>query len=135
MTVIQGALFAAVLAYASVIDIRTRTVPNRIHALLLLTGLLTVSLSSVLWALTLFSVFFIVALATDIGGGDVKLAGMCGFVLGKAAVPSLLAGLTAFVVFTVMYCIIRRKPIKGTSLPLVPFIAFGCLLFLMNWSG
>ncbi|HCA31161.1 MAG TPA: prepilin peptidase, partial [Ruminococcaceae bacterium] len=71
MTVIQGALFAAVLAYASVIDIRTRTVPNRIHALLLLTGLLTVSLSSVLWALTLFSVFFIVALATDIGGGDV----------------------------------------------------------------
>ena len=87
-------------------------------------------LSSLLGAGLGFAVLLGAALASrdgnGVGGGDVKLAAILGFVYGSAGIIGILlvASLTALPVG--LYC---RKKSGGEalSLPFVPFMAIGCL--------
>lgn len=130
---IRRLLFAAVLIYASVTDIRTRTVPVHVLLFLFVIGLIGISLSSFTWALIVFVLLFSTAMVfPDFGGGDVKFGAMCAFVMGNSKVLSaLLLGLLASIPAITFYCSVKHKPIKGTSFPLVPFISLGCLIMIL----
>ena len=127
---LRDSAFAAVLIIASGVDIRSRTVPKAVLLALLAVGLIGVSLTALAWAALIFVLMFGTALACpDLGGGDVKFGTMCAFVLGDSKILfALLMGLMICMIWAALYCFIRHKPLRGTSMPLVPFLSFGCLL-------
>ena len=127
----QLCCFFSVLVYASYIDVKTRTVPNRIYILLLLTGLITISLPSLTGFIMTGLPLLISALVpkTELGGGDVKFGAMCGFVLkGTTGLTALLFGLIVCFVSVPIFCKVTQRSIKGTRIPLIPFLSAGCVL-------
>ena len=122
--VIKLICFLAVIGYASVLDIMTRIIPNRVYFLLLLTGLLQVDLSSVTGlALTAVPLLITAAIRKDFGGGDVKFGALCGFVLKGT---NGLAGLALGSVCCLLAVPIIRKYVRWDKIPLVPFLSAGC---------
>ena len=111
---VKGTLFGLLLLSAAVWDMRNREIPNLIPALLLLCG--PFLLAAVLIKRDGFA----------IGGGDVKLMGACGFVLGvwpgliQAVLSLSLAVLTGLV-----ECRLQKQPLSAVRLPLAPFFCFG----------
>ena len=61
-----------------------------------------------------------------IGGGDVKLMGACGFVLGvwPGLVQAVLS-LSLAVLAGMMGCRLQKRPLSAVRLPLAPFFCFG----------
>ena len=63
----------------------------------------------------------------SIGGGDIKLMGACGFVLGvKRGYIALMLGLFLAVLFQTAYA---KKEDKGFAM--APYLALGCLLAML----
>ena len=85
---VKGTLFGLLLLSAAVWDMRNREIPNLIPALLLLCGLIGFRPAASVAGLFLVGGPFLLAAVLikrdgfAIGGGDVKLMGACGFVLG-----------------------------------------------------
>lgn len=122
-------LFILVLLYASAIDIRKRIVPH--HVLLLLAGIgcIHFTFESILGGSLLFLIFFLSALLKEgIGGGDVKLAGMCGWVLGLDGLPAMIIGLVPACGYMIYRQKVQKKP---PGIPLVPFLTFGCIITII----
>ncbi len=71
-SVVQFAAVTILLGIGSVMDIKTREIPNRISLGVLLAAFLDFNIQN-LWGIIVAVIFFFVALATGkIGGGDVK---------------------------------------------------------------
>ena len=73
--------------------------------------------------------FVVAALVKEgsIGGGDIKLMGACGFVLGvKRGYIALMLGLFLAVLFQTAYA---KKEDKGFAM--APYLALGCLLAML----
>jgi Flp pilus assembly protein protease CpaA len=122
--VIKLICFLAVIGYASVLDIMTRIIPNRVYFLLLLTGLLQADLSSVTGLiLTTVPLLITAAIRKDFGGGDVRFGTLCGFVLKGT---NGLAGLAIGSACCLLAVPIIRKFVKWDKIPLVPFLSAGC---------
>lgn len=87
-------------------------------------------LSALLGAVAGFVVLLAAAIASNggngVGGGDIKIAAVMGFIYGPAGIISIL--LTASLL-ALPAGLIRRKQTKGQALrlPFVPFMAVGCL--------
>ncbi|WP_249030155.1 A24 family peptidase [Tannockella kyphosi] len=124
---VKAMLFITILVFASISDLKTMTVSDKYTFMLLGVGLVGVTLDSLVGASICFISFFLVAMLTNLGGADVKIAGACGFVLG--ALPSLIAlliGLSLSVIVEIAVTLIKREPIKR-HYPLVPYITIGCI--------
>lgn len=123
-------LFGQVLLFAAEYDLATHTVPDYVPVLILLIGLLEVEFAPALLGLVLVPLPFLAAALLQegsIGGGDIKLMGACGFMLGvKRGYAALMLGLFLAVVFQSAYA---GKKNKGFAL--VPYLAAGCLLVLL----
>lgn len=132
-----AALFIAALLWATTSDLKTRTIPNLASLLLLAAGVLNLffggftihRLASALLGMALggFPLLILALFKGTIGGGDVKLAGSTGFVLGGLlSYLSLMAALFAFVIFG---CFIKPKKgrKKASGLPFAPFYAAAAL--------
>ncbi|MGX7418918.1 prepilin peptidase [Carnobacterium gallinarum] len=83
-----------------------------------------------------FLLFFIALLVPEgMGGGDIKLAGIIGWLLGfQLGLLALMAAcLLAFSYFFLLF--IWKKDTKTTSIPFAPFIFFGtiCVYFFNFW--
>ena len=128
---VKGTLFGLLLLSAAVWDMRNREIPNLIPALLLLCGLIGFRPAASAAGLLLVGPFLLAAVLIKrdgfaIGGGDVKLMGACGFVLGawpgliQAVLSLLLAVLTGLV-----ECRLQKQPLSAVRLPLAPFFCFG----------
>lgn len=128
-----AALFIAALLWATTSDLKTRTIPNLASLLLLAAGVLNLffggftihRLVSALLGIALggFPLLILALFKGTIGGGDVKLAGSAGFVLGGLlSYLALMAALFAFVIFD---CVIRPKKERkeAPGLPFAPFYA------------
>ena len=117
-------LFAAEYYFA------THTVPDYVPVLILMTGLLEVEFAPALLGLVLVPLPFVVAALMkegSIGGGDIKLMGACGFVLGvKRGYIALMLGLFLAVLFQTAYA---KKEDKGFAM--APYLALGCLLAML----
>lgn len=129
--VLQAALFFYLLVLVSVWDIRFRMIPDRIQAGIALLALLDFSPENLLGILGALP-YLAVALAVDgregIGGGDVKLAGAIGLVLGlSASLTASMLGLAGFVLYgTICGLWCRRHGKEGKAVfPVGPFLGAG----------
>lgn len=129
LTALRDILLCHMLILAGAADIATREIPDRFHLLIVLTGLIGFRPVSALSGFLLVPLpFLIAALKTGkIGGGDVKLMAASGFALG------------VFDGFRMMFwglltALLWHLIVDGEkdSLPLVPFLAFGCFVSLFS---
>lgn len=121
-------LLCQVLIIAGVFDLATREIPDGLHLLIAMAGLIGFQPLPALLGFALVPLpFLIAALKTEkIGGGDVKLMAASGFVLGvTSGIWMMIWGLAAALLWNHAY----RRGQK--SLPLAPFLAFGCFMALM----
>lgn len=125
-------LFIFVAVTASVIDIKHHIVPWYILIAMLFVGLTNVNQYSFIGFGLGFISYLLVGLLSDLGGGDIKYAAVCGFVLkGTSILPATLIGLSAALIIMPVILKIKHKSIKGTGFALVPFISLGCIILLI----
>lgn len=143
-----GLVFVSVLVLVAAIDIEHRIVPNRILAPAALTALLLWLLADPermlenLLAGAAAGGFLLVAALAYPGGmgmGDVKLAAVMGFFLGRAVAPAMLIGFLAGVVVGAGIMAARGLSARKQAIPFAPYLAIGGVigqLFgsdLVNW--
>lgn len=125
---LQALVFCTGLAGASVYDIKTRLVDDRVCAVIALAGLVSISPASFLGAVAAALPFYIGSILRMNGAGDIRLALAAGFVLGferSIAGLALFAVLYAiFVLCAALFAKIRHRSCP-VSFPLVPFISAG----------
>ena len=129
--IVKGVVFGLLLACAALWDMKEREIPNLIPAMILVCGLIELrpaaSVAGLLVTLMLGHSFILTHGKTlAIGGGDIKLMGACGFVLGvwpgllHSILSLILAVLTGVMLFGV-----RRQDFSSIRLPLAPFFCIG----------
>lgn len=136
--IIKGFFYALILMYTSYVDIRTKTIPDKIHILILLISLIEINLTnSILGFLTVPLPFFITALLKGggIGGGDVKFMAACGFLLGIKGgfIASVIGLLLALFINAIVYKVKNKD--KNISFPLAPYLSIGCFLSYLILGG
>jgi len=133
LMIIKGCLFAGILMIAGYIDIKTKTIPDWIHVLIILVGLIEINLmKSMIGFIIVPLPFFIMACLKEnsIGGGDIKLMAACGFFLGvRGGVIGSIIGLLMAVVVNGVYYAIKNKN-KNISFALAPYLGMGCIFFI-----
>lgn len=130
---VKSFLFSQILLIASYYDIRTRIIPDWIHVLILLVGIIGFDpVKSIVGLIVAPLPFLIMALVKEgsIGGGDVKLIGAMGFVLGvkRCIVTVMLSNIFA-ILFGLSYYLDSKKFCKK-RLPFVPFLYVGWMVVL-----
>ena len=131
MAMLQFVAVAVLLGIGSVMDIRTREIPNWISIVVALSAIMNFRLEN-LWGLITAVIFFSVALATEkIGGGDVKLIAALSMVCGLwGSFALLLFAQISMLIFYGVSAIVQklRGRTADKSLPFVPFIFIGYLV-------
>lgn len=139
---IQAVLFLLLLIAVSVWDISKRTIPDGLQV-----GIAALSLLQFqpqhLWGILTAVPYLATALCCQngngIGGGDVKLAGSLGLVLGlSGGLFASVIGLTGFVLFGMGFQMYRRyrKKQEQAPLPVGPFLAVAAaVIYFMNIGG
>ena len=119
------------LILAGVADIATREIPDAFHLLIAMAGLIGLQPMSALAGFLVVPLpFLAAALKTGkIGGGDVKLMAASGFALGvSGGFWMMFWGL----LMALLWNASMRQ--RKDSLPLAPFLAFGCFVVLLPVS-
>ena len=129
---VKGTLFGLLLLSAAVWDMRNREIPNLIPILLFLCGLIGFRPAASAAGLLLVGGPFLLAAVLikrdgfAIGGGDVKLMGACGFVLGVwPGLIQVILSLVLAVLVGLVECRLQKQPLSMVRLPLAPFFCFG----------
>ena len=120
------------MLYASVMDIKTREVPDSVSVMLLILGLVDVSIKEIpqmlLGMVLVFMPQLISALINPskaLGGADIKISSSAAFLLGaQRGLFALIVGLTLAVIAMPIIRKIRKLP-KDQPFPLIPFISIG----------
>jgi leader peptidase (prepilin peptidase)/N-methyltransferase len=133
-----GLLLVTTLVPVTLIDLDTRTIPNRItlpSAVAALAAGLLLDLEFVpeqlIAAAAAFAFFFVAAwlYPRGMGLGDVKLAGVLGLYLGRAVAPAIfIALITGVLVGLVVIARVGQAQGRKTAVPFGPFLALGGLL-------
>ena len=129
-SVVQFAAISILLGIGSVLDIKTREIPDWISVFIALFAVINFRPEN-LWGLVAAAIFFVTALVTGkIGGGDVKLIAALSLVCGLwGSFALLLFAQIAMLVFyagNYFFCKLNGKT-ADKSLPFVPFIFIGYL--------
>lgn len=133
-SVMQFAAILILLGIGSIMDIKTREIPNWISVIVALSAIINFRLEN-LWGIIVAVIFFSVALATGkIGGGDVKLVAalsvVCGL-WGRQKLPPgfallLFAQISMLIFYAGNYFFHKiNGKTASKSLPFVPFIFLG----------
>ena len=123
------------MLYASVMDIKTREVPDSVSVMLLILGLVDVSIKEIpqmlLGMVLVFMPQLISALinpSKTLGGADIKVSSSAAFLLGMPnGLFALMVGLTLSVVTMPILRKVRKLP-KDQPFPLIPFLSIGILV-------
>ena len=130
-SVVQFVAIVILLGIGSIMDIKTREIPNWISVAVIFSAIFNFNLEN-LWGLIVAVIFFSVALATGkIGGGDVKLIAALSVVCGLWGSFALLLFAQIFMlIFYAGYYLFRKINGKtaSKSLPFVPFIFIGYMV-------
>lgn len=134
MPVIQTAVIIALLCIEVYCDLKDRTIPNKISFAIAVAAFIDFHAEN-LWGLLPAAMFFIGALFTKIGGGDVKAVAALSLSLGlwKTLLLLFVAELSMLVFYGISAIIQKlRHKTADKNLPFLPFIMFGylCTLFL-----
>jgi prepilin signal peptidase PulO-like enzyme (type II secretory pathway) len=125
------AAFFVVLLLASVIDIKTHTVPVPVYMLVILIGLYHPTLSALEGLVITFIPLLITGLLfpTRFGGGDIKFGALCGFILtGTKGLIALFLGAILCLFLVPILLKLLHKSMKNTEIPLLPFLSIGCVI-------
>ena len=137
--VIQAVLFLALLLWASAIDIRTRTLPDRLHVFIALISLIVFQPGNLFGIATALPFLFMAMVCGGIGGGDIKLMAASGLVLGFSyGILAQIMGLSLLLIYYGCYYLVQRGRGKRIqrSFPLAPFLAAGCICsYFMKLGG
>ena len=139
---VQAVFFFSLLIAVSAWDLRYRIIPDRFQAGIALLSFLNFAPRQLFGALGAVP-YLIVALFCKreggIGGGDIKLAGATGLVLGlPASLTASCLGLTGFVMYGCMVCPWNRFKGKRDkeAFPVGPFLAGGAAaVYCMRLGG
>jgi leader peptidase (prepilin peptidase)/N-methyltransferase len=132
-----GAFFCAVLVAISAIDVEHRIVPNKIVLPAAAVTLLARTLvdPSVEWlaaglGASLFLFLAALAYPKGMGMGDVKLALLLGFAVGRTVPVALMAGMLAALLPSIVLFVRHGAAARKMAIPFAPFLAFGGLVAL-----
>lgn len=132
-----ASFYCAVLVVLSAIDIDTRTVPNRIvlPAAVIVLVAQTVVHPSVEWlagglGASLFLLLAALAYPRGMGMGDVKLALLLGFMVGRTVPIALFTGMVAALVPAAVLFARHGSAARKMAIPFAPFLALGGILAL-----
>lgn len=127
-------LFLITLLVASYFDVQSRMIPDWIHIILIIIGLMNFDVTkSVIGLLISPLPFLIMALINtgSIGGGDIKLIGASGFVLGYGnTTTASIISIVVAVCFYSMYYLSYQK-VKSRAFPFAPFFQVGCMIVIV----
>ncbi len=130
MPVIQTAVIIVLLCIEVYCDLKDRTIPNRISLAIAATAFIDFHIEN-LWGLLPAAMFFVGALFTKIGGGDVKAVAALSLSLGLWKTLLLLfAAELSMLVFYGISAIVQklRHKTADRNLPFLPFITIGYVL-------
>ena len=137
-----AAVFLATLVTVSATDFERRIIPNRVvlPAAVVVLAAKTVVHPSVEWAVAgvAASAFLLAAALAYPGGmgmGDVKLAALLGFALGRSVSVALLLGFVTALVPSVVLIARHGSAARKMGIPLGPFLALGGVVALFAGSG
>jgi leader peptidase (prepilin peptidase) / N-methyltransferase len=134
------AFFLAVLVALTIVDIRTRRLPDRIvlpAALIVLAAHIAVApdraLEWIVAAVGASGVLFLLALIypDGLGMGDVKLALLLGAALGWSVVGAIAIGFMAAALAGLLLIARRGWSARKSTIPLGPFLALGSVAVLL----
>ena len=124
----KGMALSFILYIASYCDAKTHEIPDLIHVLLLIDGLILLEPHNAAAGFFIVSVpFYLMAIFTHggIGGGDIKLMAAAGWVLGPAGV--ITGTVIGSVLFVLTYLIIySRRDARHKRYALAPYLSIGC---------
>ena len=129
-------IFCSVLIVMAFIDLDTMIIPDRIHVIIIFIGISLAFVSEMAInerIIGFFSVSLVLMLASiiskgGIGGGDIKLMAVSGFVLGyKLILIGFLMGAILASVYGIIVSKGKRENMK-MRIPLGPFLALGMIL-------
>lgn len=127
-------LFFTFLLCASYFDLKSRIIPDWIHMALIIIGLINFDgTKSVLGLLISPLPLLIMAVINtgSIGGGDIKLIGSSGFVMGcgKIMTASMISIVIAVCFYMLYY--LSYKRVKNKAFPFAPFFQVGCIMTMI----
>lgn len=129
------------LSWAAYRDIKDRIIPDWIPCCIAVMSLILPGMPNITGVLACVPLFIAGLTIGGIGGGDIKLTGACGLVLGFCRTfVGLFAALCLLILFDgTGRCISKmrkrdRKTGKEQAYPLVPFLLLG-MLFSMGIGG
>ena len=126
--IVKGLAFAVILSIASYDDANTHEIPDWIHVLLLIDGLILLEPRKAAAGFFIVSVlFYLMAVFTHggIGGGDIKLTAAAGWVLGPAGV--LIGTVIGCSLFVLTYLLVyNRRDARHKRYALAPYLSIGC---------
>jgi len=132
-----AAIFLAALVTVSATDFERRIIPNRVvvPAAAVVLAAKTIVHPSVEWAIAGFgaSAFLLVAALVypaGMGMGDVKLAALIGFAVGRSVPAALLLGFIAALVPSAVLMARHGRAARKMAIPLGPFLALGGVIGL-----
>jgi leader peptidase (prepilin peptidase)/N-methyltransferase len=138
-----GLVFVTALMAVTITDLEQRIIPNKILLAATLIGLAIVAVGDpsslperAIAAAAAGGLLFTAALIypSGMGLGDVKLAAVMGFFLGRNVAPALLVALLAGSVVGVAMIAREGAAARKKAIPFGPFLAFGALVGLL-WGN
>ncbi|MBW7573180.1 prepilin peptidase [Caproiciproducens faecalis] len=126
--IVKGLAFVVILSIASYRDAKTHEIPDLIHVLLLIDGLILLEPQKAVTGFFIVSVlFYLIAVLTHggIGGGDIKLIAAAGWVLGPVGVIIGTVIGSVLLVLTYLLIYFRRDP-RHKRYALAPYLSIGC---------
>ena len=133
MTAVQTAVIIVLLGIEVYCDLKDRTIPNKISLAIAAAAFIDFQPEN-LWGLLPAAMFFVGALFTKIGGGDVKAIAALSLSLGlwKTLLLLFAAELSMLVFYGISVIVQKlRHKTADTALPFLPFIMFGYLCTLI----
>lgn len=128
---LQAVFFLALLLTVSVIDLRTRTIPDTLNVLIALTSFFVFEPWNLIGIFTALPFLIAAVFCGGMGGGDIKMMAACGVVLGLpyGLFAEMLGLFVMLGFYATYYCIQKiRKRECVKSFPLAPFLSIGCTI-------
>jgi leader peptidase (prepilin peptidase)/N-methyltransferase len=137
-----AAILLAALVTVSATDFERRIIPNRvvIPAAVVVLAAKTIVHPSAEWAIAgvAASAFLLAAALAYPGGmgmGDVKLAALLGFALGRSVAVALLLGFVVALLPSIVLMVRHGRAARKMAIPLGPFLALGGTVALFAGDG
>ena len=134
LNAVKYLLFFTLLLCASYVDLKTRMIPDWVHILLIIIGLINFNVTKSVLGLLISSLPFLIMAVINtgsIGGGDIKLIGSSGFVLGYGnTITASMISIVVVICFYILYYLSYKK-VMSKAFPFAPFFQVGCIMTMI----